>query len=100
MLGHQIKPNPNPKSMFRAVYSAATAYTTAPTTDGKKVNSPVFEINRGVLQGDSHYFTNILQFGSGADSSGRLHDQQPEGVSLLDTIISTLGYADDLSRSS
>ena len=26
----------------------------------------------------------------------RIHDQQPEGVSLLGTIISTLGYADDL----
>ena len=79
--------------MFRAVYSAATTFATTPTTDGKKVNSPIFEINRGVLQGD---ITSPIYFIISLDLILRLHDQQPGGVPLLDTIISTLGYADDL----
>ena len=81
------------RAMFRAVYSAASAYATAPTTDGKKVNSPIFEINRGVLQGD---ITSPIYFILALELILRLHDSNPEGVSLLDTVISTLGYADDL----
>ena len=81
------------RAMFRAVYSAATAYATAPTTDGKKINSPIFEINRGVLQGD---ITSPIYFILALELILRRHDKQPEGVSLMDTIISTLGYADDL----
>ena len=84
---------PKVRAMFRAVYAAATAYATAPTTDGKKINSPTFEINRGVLQGD---ITSPVYFILALELILRLHDQQPEGVPLLDTIISTLGYADDL----
>ena len=78
------------RAMFRAVYSAATAYATAPTRDGKKINSPTFEINRGVLQGD---ITSPIYFILALELILRLHDKNPEGVSLLDTIISTLGYA-------
>ena len=81
------------RAMFRAVYSAATAYATAPKTDGKKVNSPTFAINRGVLQGD---ITSPIYFILALELILRLHDKHPEGVSLFDTIISTLGYADDL----
>ena len=81
------------RAMFRAVYSAATAFATAPTTDGKKIKSPIFEINRGVLQGD---ITSPIYFILALELILRLHDQRPEGVSLLGTIISTLGYADDL----
>ena len=81
------------RAMFRAVYFAATAYATAPATDGKKVNSPVFDINRGVLQGD---ITSPIYFILALELILRLHDNEPEGVSLFGTIISTLGYADDL----
>ena len=85
--------SPKARAMFRAVYSAASAYATAPTIDGKKVNSPIFEINRGVLQGD---ITSPIYFILALELILRLHDSDPGGVSLLDTVISTLGYADDL----
>ena len=54
--------------MFRNVYSAASAYTTTPSTDGGRVKSDNFRIRRGVLQGDVTspiYFILALEMFSG-----------------------------------
>ena len=40
------------RAMFRAVYASASAFTTVPAPDGKKIRSDVFKIRRGVVQGD------------------------------------------------
>ena len=40
------------RSMFRAMYKAASAVTTVKDIDGKTVTSKCFQINRGVIQGD------------------------------------------------
>ena len=40
------------RALFRAMYVAASAYTTVPDTDGKTSSSSTFPIRRGVLQGD------------------------------------------------
>ena len=40
------------RAMFRAMYAAASAYTAIADTDGGKVRSKKFQINRGVVQGD------------------------------------------------
>ena len=40
------------RTMFRAVYKAAVAFTTVAGTDGKQIRSETFDISRGVVQGD------------------------------------------------
>ena len=40
------------RAMFKAVYSAAAAFTTVKDAGGKRCKSAVFEIRRGVVQGD------------------------------------------------
>ena len=40
------------RAMFRAVYSAASAFTTVTSPDGGMVKSNSFQIRRGVVQGD------------------------------------------------
>lgn len=39
------------RALFRAIYDAASAFTTVPDIDGKSTSSSTFPINRGVLQG-------------------------------------------------
>ena len=81
------------RAMFRAIYSAATAVTEVQGTDGKKVMSDAFPINRGVVQGD---ITSPLYFILALELILRTHDTHPEkGVELLGKSIYTLGYADD-----
>ena len=40
------------RAMYRAIYGAATAVTEVQGTDGEKILSDTFPINRGVVQGD------------------------------------------------
>ena len=81
------------RAMYRAVYKAASAYTTVASTDGSEVKSAIFEINRGVVQGD---ITSPLYFILALELILRRHDQfAAKGVPLAGTIVHTLGYADD-----
>ena len=76
------------------IYGVASAYTAAPSADGDRAESPQFNIDRGVLQGD---ITSPLFFILALQLILRIHDDQPVGVPLGDTMIHTLGYADDLT---
>ena len=79
--------------MFRAVYSSAAAFTTAPGVDGKQVKSDIFQIRRGVVQGD---ITSPLYFILALDYLFHLHDNVAgKGVTFGDIMIHTLRYADD-----
>ena len=81
------------RAMYRAVYAAASAYTSVPSADGKQVKSDTFTINRGVVQGD---ITSPLYFILALELILRRHDNFPDkGVPLAGVIIHTLGYADD-----
>ena len=81
--------------MFRAVYAAASAHTTVSAPDGKTVKSDVFQIRRGVVQCD---ITSPFYFILALELIMRRHDAFPgKGVSLLSTVLHTLGYADDIA---
>ena len=81
------------RTMFRAIYSTASAFTRIKDADGKQAKSDVFPIRRGVLQGD---ITSPLFFIMALEHILKTHDNRVDkGVSLLSTIIHTLGYADD-----
>ena len=83
------------RAMFRAVYSSASAYTKVAGVDGKCVKSEVFPVRRGVVQGD---ITSPLYFILALDLILRKHDSRTDkGVPLGQTIIHTLGYADDVA---
>ena len=84
------------RAMFRAIYKAAAAFTTASGTDGKSVRSDLFTIARGVLQGD---VTSPLFFILALELILRRHDAaHPDtGVPIADILIHQLGYADDLA---
>ena len=83
------------RAMFRAVYSSSSAFTTVPAPDGKKVKSDVFCIRRGVVQGD---ITSPLYFILALELILRRHDAvEGKGVSLADTVLHSLGYADDIA---
>ena len=83
------------RAMFRAIYNAATAFTDVKSTDGGNVHSATFPINRGVVQGD---ITSPLYFILAFDLIFRRHDTVPDkGITLMDTVLHTLGYADDVA---
>ena len=82
------------RAMFRAVYEAATAFTTASDVDGTRAKSAHFGIGRGVLQGD---ITSPLFFILALELIMRKHDKNAVGVPMAATIIKTLGYADDIT---
>ena len=82
-------------AMFRAVYSAATAYTTVPAPDGKRVKSESFEIKRGVVQDD---ITSPLYVILALELIMKNYDTNPnKGVSFAGIMLHTLGYADDVA---
>ena len=81
------------RSLFRAVYSTASAVTRVASTDGTEVFSESFPINRGVLQGD---ILSPIYFILALELILRTHDNIPgAGVALRGRVITTLGYADD-----
>ena len=83
------------RAMFRAVYSSASAFTTVPASDGRKVKSDVFGIRRGVVQGD---ITSPLYFILALELILRRHDAiAGKGASLGSTTLHSLGYADDVA---
>ena len=82
------------RAMFRAVYSAATAYTTVPSADGSRVESAHFRIGRGVLQGD---VTSPLYFILALELILLIHDAEPVCIPFADLAVHTLAYADDLT---
>ena len=81
------------RTIFRSVYTSASAYTTVSGSDGEKVKSNLFPIRRGVVQGD---ITSPLYFIIALETILRIHDARTDkGVPLGRTIIHTLAYADD-----
>ena len=81
------------RAMFRAMYEAASAYTAIADTDGGKVRSKKFQINRGVVQGDivsPLYFILALQL-----ILERHDTDEDKGVQFGGHTVHTLGYADD-----
>ena len=81
------------RAIFRAVYAAATARTEVKDTDGKRILSDAFDINRGVVQGD---ITSPLYFILALELLLKRHDTHTnKGVAFGSLTIDTLGYADD-----
>ena len=81
------------RALFRAIYKAASAVTEIPSTDGEKVCSDSFRIDRGVVQGD---ITSPLYFILALELILKKHDtHEGKGVQLGDQLVHTLGYADD-----
>ena len=75
------------RALFRAMYEAASAYTTVPDIDGKTTSSATFPINRGVLQGD---ITSSLYFILALELILRKHDSRTDkGVSFADVLLHT-----------
>ena len=88
---------PKVRTMYRAIYKAAHAFTTAAGTDGKQIRSTNrFNIDRGVLRGD---VTSPLFFILALELILHRHDAvSPEkGITIADTLIHILGYADDVA---
>ena len=81
------------RAIFRAVYASATARTEVKGTDGKRILSDGFDINRGVVQGD---ITSPLYFILALELLLKRHDTLTnKGVSFGSVTVHTLGYADD-----
>ena len=83
------------RAMFRAVYKSATAFTTTTGAGGEEINSKKFPIRRGVLQGD---VTSPLYFILALELILRIFDaREDKGISFMDIMLHTLGYADDVA---
>ena len=80
------------RSMFRAMYAAASAATKVVGTDNRQVLSAKFPINRGVVQGD---IVSPLYFILALELIFRRHDRGDKGIRLGECKVHTLGYADD-----
>ena len=82
--------------MFRAIYNSASAFTTVKGGDNVNVKSDTFDIKRGVLQGD---ILSPLFFILALELIFRRHDNRTDkGVTLGQTIIHTLAFADDAAQ--
>ena len=92
---HEMGASNKVRAMFRAIYQAASAFTTVAGADGKEIKSPSFPIRRGVVQGD---ITSPLFFILALELLLRRHDDEKnKGVLLFESLIHTLGYADDIA---
>ena len=79
--------------MFRTVYLAAAAFTTAPGPDGECAKSKTFPVRRGVIQGD---ITSPLFFILALQLILLRHDKRNDkGVPFGDTFVHTLAYVND-----
>ena len=82
--------------MFRAIYNSASAFTTVKGADNVNAKSDTFDIKRGVLQGD---ILSPLFFILALELIFRRHDSNPDsGVTLGQTIVHTLAFADDAAQ--
>ena len=88
--------SPKVRAMCRAIYQAASAFTTVKGADRKNIKCEKFKIGRGVLQGD---VTSPLYFIMALELILRRHDpvKTGQGASLADILIRLLGYADDVA---
>ena len=86
------------RAMFKPIYITATAHTTTEGADGEIVKCVAFPIRIGVLQGD---ITSPLYFTITLALLLRTHTWwthwQKYIVSLINTIVHTLDYADDVA---
>ena len=84
------------RSIFRSIYKASSAFTTSTGSDGKKIRSDTFIIDRGVLQGD---VTSPLFFILALELILRRHDAvDPDAdIPIAEILIHHLGYADDVA---
>ena len=81
------------RSLFRAIYRAASATTKIESTDGETVMSKPFAINRGVIQGD---ITSPIYFILALELIMKRHDKNHnKGIVFGGHRVHTLGYADD-----
>mgnify|MGYP003326603192 CR=1 FL=1 len=81
------------RSLFRAIYRAASAYTEVNSTDDTVVKSQPFPVDRGVIQGD---ILSPLFFILALELILKYHDNVAgKGVKIGTETIYTLGYADD-----
>ena len=83
------------RAMYRAIYQAATAFTTTSGVGGEENHSGKFPIRRVVLQED---ITSPLYFILALELILRKFDaHKDKGVSFMDIMLHTLGYADDVA---
>ena len=89
--------SPKVRAIFRAIYKAASAYTTAPGADGKHVKSDIFSIERGALQGND--VISPIFFIMTLELILRRYDHATpiKGITIGDLRVHLLGYADDVS---
>ena len=87
--------SPKARSIFRAIYKSASAFTTSTGVDGKQIRSDIFSICRGVLQGD---VTSPLFFILTLELILRRYDPADgtKGIQVADFMVHLLGYADDV----
>ena len=81
------------RRIFRAIYAAATGVARVNATNGQKIFSAAFKVERGVVQGD---IISPILFILALDQLVRTHDQQGSGIGCGPTLnVRVLGYADD-----
>ena len=81
-------------TMLHAVHSSSSTFTTVPVPDGKETKSEVFSIRCGVVQGD---ITSPLYFILALELTLRRYDDDAaKGVPFVNSVLHTLGYADDV----
>ena len=83
------------RAIFRAIYNAAAGITRVNGTDGGKIFSGVFNVGRGVIQGD---IISPVLFIFALDQIIQDHDKEARGVKCGRILkIKVLGYADDIA---
>ena len=83
------------RAIFCAIYAAAEGTGTARVRglNGNNIYSESFKVRRGVIQGD---IISPIFFILAMEQIFRVHDKNPEGVSLGNYLqVGVLGYADD-----
>ena len=81
------------RAIFRAIYEAASGMVRVNGTQGQKLLSKIFNIGRGVVQGD---IVSPVLFILALDQLIQLYDKSGKGVACgEELIVRVLGYADD-----
>ena len=83
------------RAIFRAIYEAATGMARVKGIDGQTIYSEVFNVGRGVIQGD---IMSPILFILALDQIIQQHDAKGKGMRCGRILkIKVLGYADDLA---